>query len=110
MTCIKGLDAFAGAGTGSLARDGAQQGFSNQRVGFSMDSITFGTIENGQLLMFETGHSRKIGEGRDCAYICEDLSSGRKLALKMYKITDMAQRRSIHHDLYANRELVGKHP
>ncbi|CAE8594952.1 unnamed protein product, partial [Polarella glacialis] len=102
---------FSGSGTNMFKEEGAQQGFSSvtKSIGFSTDSITFGTIENGHLLLFETSSSRKLGEGRDCAYRCQDLESGRELALKMYKITNPDQRRAIFHDLYAQRSQVGKH-
>jgi len=115
--CVKGLEAFSGTGTGEFNSLGAQKGFChvNRSIGFCMDSITFGTIENDkqgnpQLLMYETSDSRKLGEGRDCAYRCTDLTSGRELALKKYKISSQSQRHTIYNDLYAHLSQVGKHP
>eukprot|EP00435_Cladocopium_sp_Y103_P069754 s475_g33.t3 len=111
MTCIKGLDAFSGSGTKRFVEDGAQQGFCHRsNVGFCLDTITFGTIEEGKLLLFETSTRHKIGEGRDCAYRCKELETGEEFALKMYTMSNPSQRRSIMHDLYAQRLLLGKHP
>lgn len=111
MTCIKGLDAFSGSGTKRFDADGAQQGFcSRSNVGFCLDTITFGTIEDGKLLLFETSTRHKIGEGRDCAYRCKELETGEEFALKMYTMSNPSQRRSIMHDLYAQRLKLGKHP
>ena len=116
-------------------KDGAQQGFCHtSSVGFSLapsphkavfpcitlgvravrvaskDTITFGTIDNGKLLLFETSKNQKIGEGRDSAYRCKELETGEEFALKMYTMANLRQRRSILHDLYAHRLQVGKHP
>lgn len=77
---------------------------------FSKDTITFGTIEDGKLLLFETSTRHKIGEGRDCAYRCKELETGEEFALKMYTMSNPSQRRSIMHDLYAQRLKLGKHP
>ena len=74
------------------------------------DTITFGTIEEGKLLLFETSKRQKIGEGRDCAYRCKELETGEQFALKMYTMGNPRQRRAILHDLYAHRLQVGKHP
>ena len=74
------------------------------------DTITFGTIDNGKLLLFETSKNQKIGEGRDSAYRCKELETGEEFALKMYTMGNLRQRRSILHDLYAHRLQVGKHP
>lgn len=76
----------------------------------SQDTITFGTIEDGKLLLFETSTRHKIGEGRDSAYRCKELETGEEFALKMYTMSNPSQRRSIMHDLYAHRVLLGKHP
>eukprot|EP00440_Ansanella_granifera_P024472 gb/GFBE01026577.1/.p1 GENE.gb/GFBE01026577.1/~~gb/GFBE01026577.1/.p1 ORF type:complete len:595 (+),score=144.50 gb/GFBE01026577.1/:1-1785(+) len=111
MTCIKGLEAFTGAGGNKFDKDGAQQGFCHRsKIGFCMDTITFGTIENGKLLLFETSTRNKIGEGRDCAYRCKEVETGEEFALKMYTMSNPTQRRSIFHDLYAHQSQVGKHP
>ena len=76
----------------------------------AQDTITFGTIEDGKLLLFETSKSQKIGEGRDSAYRCKELETGEQFALKMYTMSNPRQRRAILHDLYAQRLEVGKHP
>ncbi|CAE7268705.1 Dclk3 [Symbiodinium sp. CCMP2456] len=111
MNCIKGLDAFSGSGRMRFDKDGAQQGFcQTSSVGFSLDTITFGTIDNGKLLLFETSKNQKIGEGRDSAYRCKELETGEEFALKMYTMGNLRQRRSILHDLYAHRLQVGRHP
>lgn len=111
MNCIKGLEAFSGSGRMRFDKDGAQQGFcQTSSVGFSLDTITFGTIDNGKLLLFETSKNQKIGEGRDSAYRCKELETGEEFALKMYTMGNLRQRRSILHDLYAHRLQVGKHP
>jgi hypothetical protein len=112
MACMKGVEAFQGTGKGEFAESGAQPGFCSvqQSMGFSMDTITFGTIDSGQLLMYETSMSKKIGDGRDCAYKCRCLSSDIEYCCKMYQIKDQEQRRSIHNDLFAQQEQVGKHP
>eukprot|EP00933_Yihiella_yeosuensis_P076114 TRINITY_DN85736_c0_g1_i1.p1 TRINITY_DN85736_c0_g1~~TRINITY_DN85736_c0_g1_i1.p1 ORF type:complete len:333 (-),score=47.23 TRINITY_DN85736_c0_g1_i1:33-1007(-) len=112
MTCIKGLDAFSGAGTNMFASQGAQQGFcsTHKHVGFLVDTITFGTIENGKLLLFETASSKKLGDGRDSAYLAKEIETGNEYAMKMYMITDPAKRRTIFADLYAHQSQVGKHP
>lgn len=108
MLCMKGLEAFNGVGQQKFEGEGAQQGFS--RLGFSMDTIMFGTIENKKLLLFETSKRNKLGVGKDSAYRCKEVETGDEYALKMYSITNPAQRRSIFHDLYAQRAQVGKHP
>jgi len=108
MSCVKGIDAFHGAGKNKFAGHGAARGFSGD--GFSMDVITFGTIEDGELLMYETARSRKIGEGVDGAYKCTDLSTGEEYALKMYPIQSHARGAAILNDLRAHRSQVGKHP
>lgn len=108
MLCMKGLQAFNGVGQQKFEGEGAQQGFS--RLGFSMDTIMFGTIENQKLLLFETSKRNKLGAGKDSAYRCKEVETGDEYALKMYSITNPAQRRSIFHDLYAQRAQVGKHP
>lgn len=61
-------------------------------------------------MLFETSTRHKIGEGRDCAYRCKELETGEEFALKMYTMSNPSQRRSIMHDLYAQRLLLGKHP
>lgn len=116
-TCVKGLEAFTGTGTGEFGELGAQKGFSSvqRSIGFSMDNITFGTIDQdprgkGGLCLYETSSARKLGEGRDCAYRCTEMTSGTEFALKMYKISNKEQRKAIHHDLYAHLSQVGKHP
>mmetsp|Transcript_72944 Transcript_72944/g.152280 ORF Transcript_72944/g.152280 Transcript_72944/m.152280 type:complete len:661 (-) Transcript_72944:334-2316(-) len=112
MTCMKGIDsinAFANAGKGNFSKDGAQPGFCSSR-GFSLDKITFGTIDNNELCMFETSRRDKIGEGKDCAFRAVDLSNDRELALKMYNINSKEQRASIQNDLSAHRTKVGDHP
>lgn len=110
MSCIKGIDSFAGRGTGKFAGAGAQLGFAvKQPKGFALDSITFGTIEDGHLHLFETSTSWKLGEGRDCAFKCKDIDRGTEWALKMYKIENPEQRQSIQHDLFAYRSQVGQH-
>lgn len=111
MACIRGMDAFAGAGGNKFTSEGAQQGFSQaKRAGFSAENITFGTIEDGQLLMYETSASRRLGEGRDGAYRCTDLNTGQEKALKMYKISSQQQRNAIFNDLFAHRSKVATHP
>ncbi|CAJ1377876.1 unnamed protein product [Effrenium voratum] len=111
MTCIKGLDAFSGSGMNKFDKHGAQQGFSHKsNVGFCLDTITFGTIDKGKLLLFETSTKKKIGEGRDCAYRCKELETGEEFALKMYTMSNPSQRRAIMHDLYAHKLQIGKHP
>lgn len=109
MNCMKGLEAFSYAGKGAFSKDGAQTGFCSSK-GFSMDKITFGTIDNNVLHMFETSRRDKIGEGRDCAFRCTDLSSGMQFALKVYEFKDKHQRTSIQNDLCAYRTKVGAHP
>uniref|UniRef100_A0A7S4RB94 Protein kinase domain-containing protein n=1 Tax=Alexandrium monilatum TaxID=311494 RepID=A0A7S4RB94_9DINO len=116
-TCVKGLDAFNGIGTGEFNSLGAQKGFCSvqRNIGFHMDCITFGTLESdaqghSHLRLYETSNSRKLGEGRDCAYRCTEMTSGVEYALKMYTINKKEQRIAIRHDLYAHLSQVGKHP
>merc|ERR1719203_991417 len=102
------MEAFAGSGNSQF--EGAQQGFAAQTKGFSVDNISFGTIENGQLLMYETSASRRLGEGRDGAYRCTCLTTGDEKALKMYKISNPSQRAAILNDLCAHSTEAAAHP
>merc|ERR1719330_1508953 len=72
-----------------LGPEGAQHGFA-KNIGFSTDTITFGTIEDRQLLMHETRECRKLGNGKDGAYLCMDMTAGQEYALTKYRIKHKA--------------------
>jgi len=106
-----GLNAFRGVGKGIHKDSGADRGFSTVRsLGFSRDLITFGTMVDGKLMVYEADKSNKLGEGVDCAYKCECLTTGTAHALKIYGIKNPMQRAQILNDLFALQELMGRHP
>lgn len=106
-----GIDAFRGAGRGAYKKVGAERGFSTVRsMGFARNLVTFGCMESGKLVIYEADKDKKLGEGVDCAYKCQNLSTGSYHALKIYGIKNPNQRRQILNDLYAKQELMGSHP
>merc|ERR1711957_1114636 len=110
MSCIAGMESFVGKGKGEMTDAGAQKGFEKQKSAtFATSVITFGTVENGQVIMYETDQKKKLGEGADCAYKAKNLQSGEEYALKLYTLRNQSQRRQIQNDLAAYRTKVGTH-
>merc|ERR1712176_396919 len=75
--------------------------------GFTSALTTFGTIEKGKILMFETHTDRVLGEGADSCFECKDLTTGRQKALKTYSIKDEKKKASILRELHALRATPG---
>jgi len=108
-SCLKGVECFEGvAGQGGqLQEKGAERGFAKQSGWCGQESFTFGSIQDGLLQIFETG--KKLGDGRDCAWMCKNLGSGMEYAMKKYRIQNPTQRRSAIKDLGALRTKIGGH-
>eukprot|EP00930_Biecheleria_cincta_P058455 TRINITY_DN44288_c0_g1_i1.p1 TRINITY_DN44288_c0_g1~~TRINITY_DN44288_c0_g1_i1.p1 ORF type:complete len:592 (-),score=125.56 TRINITY_DN44288_c0_g1_i1:28-1677(-) len=108
-SCLKGVECFEGVASqgGQLQEKGAERGFAKQSGWCAQESFTFGSIQDGQLQIYESG--RKLGDGRDCAWMCKNLCSGNEYAMKKYRIQNASQRRSAIKDLVALKSKIGAH-
>lgn len=123
--CLRGINAigaqspFKGASEGKYATKGATPGFSIQetagqnnafgmgtRTGFRMESFVFGYPTENNVELYEVNRQRdKIGEGADGCFKCRNIASGEELALKIYDLAHLAQRRQIMCDLNAHQAI-----
>lgn len=96
QTAMRCVGAFYGQGRQQFEK--AQQGFCDS-PSFSVSTVTFGTFERGQMMLYEASKKDCIGEGRDCAYRAREVMTDKKFALKVYDIANPKQKAAIHNDL-----------